>query len=1040
MKKKIKHYFFAPLIVLCLISSVFVGFSYYEAHLDTKKIYLSSHRNNTDLVAERINHKLAILKRDLSILNAKVEEISADQSRTVEELEQYVFNFVKNHFHSYAIYFSDTENNFFGFLSMKSGLYAMRANEATNYTIVFTEVDENRNTVAKLSEKKGFFATQRDWFQRAEKVSQGVWSDVFEYYALPLIAIPRSIAVRDSQDKLLGVLGGNYFISSIDEYLSEIYVEDDMFVVLMQGDRLLASSLPQSDSRIVNLLQSAELRQITELDKSGKKITELSLARENYTLLATKPNELHELGIYLVTAFDSNYYDSIELQKYTLHFLLLSIALVILYLMTYYLVRRVLKPLNDVEQYFKSKVVDSESKTEIPALMFDSNIAEMSNLKSSINTLIRAINSHRKRQRQLVEEKQQSIDRLECTHKIIEQTLDGIALFDLEQKLIWANRTFTNFWRLSPGDRDNFKLSLRYNDTAFNRFIACIELENQAPYQAELKLFHYDQHCWLDVEAQAVSSSEGQVTHYFVIQRDITADKEKEQSLLVWENVFENANWGIAVSTGVPPVITKANQKFCDLVEYSSDELIGVSVQDIYTEDARQGLSNLVKKVEVEGKVSFESELQKKDGKKFAAYINLSAIKDEHGNVQARVANVQDLTEIRELENQLFQAQKMESLGHLTSGIVHDFNNILASIITNVEVVEIMCDKSNSVNKDYHQFLDAAKDSATRASELVEQLLLFSRKSDFVDEEISVDSLLSDMKTMIKPHLPEHITLHLEDKLEAPCFSGNDILLKQCLLNLVINAIEAIKEKEQESGEITVAISQAKDSEYFALSRLKKWLKITVTDNGVGVEDALKEKIFEPFYTSRPRGKGSGLGLSIVLKAVKAHDGYINIESELGKGTSFHLFLPYKISKPKADKLEPIYVERESELRVLLIDDNESLLLACKEGLEKKGFLVTIFTDPLIAKQNIESPHLMFDLVVCDFKMPHLTGIEMLIWIRTFSSRLPFILCAGNTDEIKEKGLAEQNQATYYLNKPFKISQLELFINLAYEQANSSGS
>lgn len=377
-----------------------------------------------------------------------------------------------------------------------------------------------------------------------------------------------------------------------------------------------------------------------------------------------------------------------------------------------------------------------------------------------------------------------------------------------------------------------------------------------------------------------------------------------------------------------------------------------------------------------------------------------------------RIAHLQiatDITQLRELqekqsitESQLRLAQKMESIGTLAGGIAHDFNNILASIIGFTELALDDVEKGSIMEDNLQEVYVAG----TRAKDLVKQILAFARQSDEELKPIQVDIIAKEVLKFIRSSIPTTIEIRQEITTDS-LINANATQVHQLLMNLCTNAAHAMEDR---GGVLDVSLNDVviEATENTEKSQLKpgNYIEARISDTGVGISPDIIGSIFEPYFTTKGPAEGTGLGLAMVHGIVESYGGKIFVESTLGKGTTFTVYLP--ITKKRM--IDNFSVEEDLPLgteRVLFIDDEPALASAGSQILERLGYSVTIRTDSTEALNLLKSKTDDFDLVVTDMTMPNITGDELALELVKLQSDIPVILCTGYSKKISEERAAE---------------------------------
>jgi len=354
------------------------------------------------------------------------------------------------------------------------------------------------------------------------------------------------------------------------------------------------------------------------------------------------------------------------------------------------------------------------------------------------------------------------------------------------------------------------------------------------------------------------------------------------------------------------------------------------------------------------------------------------------------------------LESQLYQAQKMESIGNLAGGIAHDFNNILSSVIGFTELALDDVERGTPLENNLQEVYTAGK----RARDLVKQILAFARQSDEERKPIQVGTIANEVLKLIRSSIPT--TIEIKENIEShSLIMGNPSQVHQLFMNLCTNAAQAM---EAAGGILEVGLTDVELNEKSALplSELKSgnYMKVTVSDTGPGISSDIIDSIFEPYFTTKGAGEGTGMGLALVHGIVESYGGKITVDSELGKGTVFSIYLPIT-KKPEAyQQYEKQKLPSGTE-RILLVDDELPIAKMGSQILERLGYQVSVRTSSVEALELFRSKPDDFDLVITDMTMPNMTGDELAMELIAFRSDIPVILCTGFSKKITDEKAAK---------------------------------
>src|SRR5216684_1007807 len=415
-----------------------------------------------------------------------------------------------------------------------------------------------------------------------------------------------------------------------------------------------------------------------------------------------------------------------------------------------------------------------------------------------------------------------------------------------------------------------------------------------------------------------------------------------------------------------------------------------------------------------------EVQWKRKDGRVIIVRLSGCAASstDEPGEVVLELI-AEDITDRRQLEEQLRQAQKMDAVGRLAGGVAHDFNNLLMVINGYTEVLLEQLDKSSPM----HHKVQSIQQAADRAATLTRQLLAFSRKQLLELKVIDVNTVIGDMERLLRPLIGEDIQLVTRLSTQTGHTRADAGQLEQVIMNLVVNAKDAMPE----GGKLTVQSSDVTVRQDFSEHRFiqtGRYAVISVADTGHGMDAETQSRIFEPFFTTKEKGKGTGLGLSTVYGIVKQSNGYVFAESELGRGTTFRIYLPRveEIAEPAGSVPSSQSATGGSET-VLLVEDEESVRQLVRETLEAKGYKV-LEADHGEAALRIASAHPgSIDMLITDVVMPGMSGRELSKQLCAAHPRTKVLFLSGYTeDAIVHQGALEPGTA--FLQKPFTLQML----------------
>lgn len=468
---------------------------------------------------------------------------------------------------------------------------------------------------------------------------------------------------------------------------------------------------------------------------------------------------------------------------------------------------------------------------------------------------------------------------------------------------------------------------------------------------------------------------------------------------------------------------------YCRTFDKKEEDLLGKKFMPLVHEEDRASTAEEIEKLFTPPHTAYmEQRAMTKDGWRWLAWADM-AVLDDNGNVTEIIGVGRDITEQKkaeeernQLQAQLHLSQKTEAIGTLAGGIAHDFNNILASIMGYTQLLKLKTPKTSDLN----MYLDPILHGSNRAKELVQQILTFSRKESFTTYPIDPVPAVTEALRLLRSTLPTTVEIRAQIDSDCGAVLANSTGLHQILINLCTNAVHAMVD---EKGIITVKLHRVL-LEAFDIKEKPgisegAFIELLIGDTGCGIDPLILSRIFDPYFSTKEVGRGSGLGLSIVHGIIKDFGGFIHVESEPNKGTLFHVYLPISNQKPFSTALEPMALEmlpRGSE-RILVVDDEELIASMYKKTLEALGYAVTAMSN---SKQALDTYHASpdsFDIILTDQTMPDLTGIELANEIFKIRPETPIILCTGHNAMISENEARELGIDTF-LTKPVDIKIL----------------
>lgn len=498
------------------------------------------------------------------------------------------------------------------------------------------------------------------------------------------------------------------------------------------------------------------------------------------------------------------------------------------------------------------------------------------------------------------------------------------------------------------------------------------------------------------------------------------AERALQESERKYRQIVESMREGLYRSA-FDGTLLFVNPALLRIIGYESpEEIMGKKMGDLPVFD-NSTFEEFLATVQAQSEVkNFQSVWQTKDGREISVRQNAHLETDPAGTIRYIEGTVEDVTEQKELESQLFQAQKMESLGHLAGGIAHDFNNVMATISAAAQLLDLKISKPK-----LKKYTDMIGGSIERGKAITERMLTFTGLEEPQFQPVAAREFLANFQTILMHTLPKNIEVIIGD------FQGNDLLttdkgqLQHVLINLCINAAQAMPE----GGTIRLNLMEPPKSmlQRYRIKEDQDYLCLEVADTGMGIDEEILPKIFDPFFTTKKPGEGTGLGLSVVYKIIQNHQGWVHVESEAGAGTSFVLGLPVPVSGPAAHhEAEQVHYPSGRRQRILIVDDEPVIRETLSEYLVMQGYQTTMAKNAEDALVILRPSPEEYALVITDIGLPKTDGIELVQKIHALKPDLKVIGNTGYTrihdiDEVRDWGFEALIRKPYRLEKILRM-------------------
>ncbi len=524
---------------------------------------------------------------------------------------------------------------------------------------------------------------------------------------------------------------------------------------------------------------------------------------------------------------------------------------------------------------------------------------------------------------------------------------------------------------------------------------------------------------WVLAQARPILDAAGKPAKWVGTCLDIHALKEYEAKLQEQTLLLENARDAI-YSSCPEGIIHYWNKGAERIFGWTAEEAIGRRAGDFLVRSPEEE-SAARERVLKEGALSMEMTKLAKGGREVLVMCSCTLLRDEQGEPKTILSIESDITEQRRVENQLVRAQRLESLGTLAGGIAHDINNMLSPIIMAADLLRMLNTKPDDL-----PMLNTILECARRAAGLVQQVLSFSHGVEGSVGVIFVPDLVAELSRMIKETFPKNVRLEVRLAENLPCITGDSTQMIQVLLNLCVNARDAMPS----GGALRITAAPVELDEHYCAMEVGvkpgRYLRIEVSDTGIGMSKDVLDRIFDPFFTTKELGSGTGLGLSTTLGIVKSHGGFIRVESQRGKGTTFRLFLPVCEVDGGQSTVAPI--DLASSLHgtgqvIMLVDDERSIRDVSKRILESHGYKVVAAGDGAEGIATYVSLSPKPDVVLCDVNMPVMDGLAFSRALLRIEPSARIVGMSG----VSGKNVATQLSAIgveHFLAKPYSAETL----------------
>ena len=633
-------------------------------------------------------------------------------------------------------------------------------------------------------------------------------------------------------------------------------------------------------------------------------------------------------------------------------------------------------------------------------------------------------------QRQRTEEALRESEELFRT--VVESTTDAIVILDMNRIIVSCNKGFCKLFGYTVDEVRRTSVQMLHRaEEAYHRFgeIAYASIQKTGSYRGEVYFTKKDGTVFPGETVTSAMEKSGSVAGYVGIIRDITDRKqdEAERELLmaaigqVGESVF---------ITDPAGTIQYVNPTFERVTGYLREEAVGNNTRILKSGKQDEGFYRDLWET-ISGGKTWKGRMvnKRKDGKLYTEEATISPVCDASGRILNYVAVKRDITEQLQLAAQFLQAQKLEAVGRLTGGVAHDFNNLLTTIIGNAEMVIAEVGKESPL----YGYIEDIKGAGERAAQLTRQLLAFSRKQVLQPEVVNLNEVVAGVDKMLRRVIGEDIELENALASDLGRVEADIGQLEQVIMNLAVNAKDAMPG----GGNLIIETANVDLNETYAKNHVAvtpgPYVMLCVSDTGVGMSPEVQAQAFEPFFTTKEKSKGTGLGLSTVYGIVKQSRGNIWVYSEVGRGTSFKIYLPRVDKAVSGENVEGVRSEaRGGTETVLVVEDEEQVRNLAEKVLEGYGYQVLAAKDGREALELLREHEGPIHLMLTDVVMPGMSGRELAERLKGTRPEMKVIYMSGYTDNaIVHHGILDNGIA--FIQKPFKPRDLARKLRVVLE-------
>ncbi len=606
---------------------------------------------------------------------------------------------------------------------------------------------------------------------------------------------------------------------------------------------------------------------------------------------------------------------------------------------------------------------------------------------------------------------------------ILNKSNVGYICLDKSDKIVFCNKTFSYILGIDISNIQNHSIfeyiDKEKSDPLPNKDKIVSELPSKIVIKSEV-------HNNVEVVISQIFQNDNNL-RVFSVTRELQQSNDLVQALgktkLYFEHIFEDAPVGIVITDGAE-IISASNKTFRKLIGQNNvDESSFLDyINDEEKENVRDKLYQLLQAV-YKSVIPFEIHIKNHSEKTVMLYV--SKLEETKNSKNSLVMYLIDVTKQKDLQQQFVQSQKMQAVGQLAGGIAHDFNNLLTAMIGYCDLLLEKCLPSDQSFNDIMQI----KQNANRASNLVKQLLAFSRQQTLQPKVLSVTDMLSELSALLKRLLGAKIDLKVIHSRDVGYIKVDQIQFEQVIINLAVNSRDAMKD----GGTLNIKTQTYVSNETKLLRGTSMppghYVLIEVEDTGIGIDSKNLNRIFDPFFSTKEKGHGTGLGLSTVYGIVNQTGGFVSVESELNVGTKFSLYFPMvsdqdlENEKAKLNSNEKRNTDLTGTGTILLVEDEDAVRMFSSRALKEKGYRIIEASNGESALEFLKKNASTINLVITDVVMPKMDGPTLMDHIKNLNPKMKVIFISGYAENNFRDSLTQNNQV-HFLSKPFNLKEL----------------